>query len=83
MAEVIDELPRPGISKSGGRPCGSKFDAWADGRVWKLTQGTDYGKVVSLRNDASRYGNKKGLYSRVRKIDDTHCAIQFVPRGEA
>lgn len=38
MAEIVDKMPK----SRAARPCLYPWQDWFDGRIWKLTKGTDF-----------------------------------------
>jgi hypothetical protein len=63
MAEQLDSFPTELLGRRG-RPRGSKYDQFLDGKVWRLVRGTDFpedgdaDKIVrSIRMHANRQRN--------------------------
>lgn len=58
MATVLDAFPKR-MRKNGGAVCKYPWDAWLDGRIWKLVPGVDFTcKVNAFRTTASQFGHR-------------------------
>jgi hypothetical protein len=67
MAQKLNAMP-----KRRGRASVHPWDQWADGSVWKITQGEDFpGAVESMRTQ---------LYGKARRLDKN---LELVVEGES
>ena len=70
MARTIDAFPH--------RRATAKYpwDEWLDGRIWELKRGEDFQSLHSVRSSAYVRARDRGLWARVRIVDEDTVVIQ-------
>jgi len=79
MAETLEQYD---FSSAAQYP----WDKWLDGRVWRLTRGTDFVKIKSgtMIQNANQAAKVRGGKVRTRKESDDAVVIQYyVPGGNS
>ena len=75
MAEVLDEFPGRKFGK--GRRQIYPWNDWLDGRVWRLTRGTDFkSETKSFASTAAVAADRRGLKLRTTRPDADTVVIQ-------
>lgn len=75
MARTLEEFPAPTGQQR------YPWDQWLDGRVWELTQGTDFAaKPSTFRTNAQLQASKRGGTAKTRSLkqgDAEVVVLQF------
>lgn len=75
MAEKLESFE----FKRGSRRSGSRFDAWLDGGIYRLTTGEDIPSVSSGRTMLANRARKLGLKIRTSVDGDTLVVQGYSP----
>ena len=80
MAEVIEDMP---FDSSNAKKY--PWDEWLDGRIWKLTRGSDFSiSAVNMRTTIYARALRRGLRASVSvKEDSTIIVMQAKPKEES
>jgi hypothetical protein len=80
MAEVLEDFSF--TSRAEGFPVRYDWDAWLDGRVWKLQHGVDFTiSLANLRNSVFVAASKRNLKVRTTtNKDEGTVIIQAFPQ---
>lgn len=80
MAEQLKNFEFP----SRGRPYKYRWEAWTNGKPWKLVAGDDFTvSIKTMQSNARTYAQKHNYSLNTAIVDDgTALVLQFTTKGE-